>query len=145
MDTPFLGCVLASLLRAHPDSLQSLLRKLKDEVRYVSLGEVHPELLEDPTRDVTLFGTAAVPRRPIMTDAVLFFLEKAVLMRQHLVELVSREISNYASARAGLAALADVVKALGVNEQYVLLCRLKQETLVGQGLLKAVVSGTTRS
>ena len=101
LDYPFVGFVLGSFLRGRPGSLQALLPKLKDEIRYLSLGDLEPDLIQDADRDIQLFsGGSSDGREPIMTASVLQSFQHAVLLRQHLVDRISCEMQDYESARS---------------------------------------------
>ncbi|CAE7819924.1 unnamed protein product [Symbiodinium sp. CCMP2592] len=116
MDYPFLGFALASFLRARPDTFETLMSSLKDEIKYISLGELDPERGGDPPpRVIHLYvggATSSSTTDAIMTDSVLGCFRNAVLLWQHLVDAISAEMSmsNYAATREHLKAAASVVK-----------------------------------
>ncbi|CAE7949279.1 unnamed protein product [Symbiodinium sp. KB8] len=114
MDYPFVGVALANFLRARPETFETLVSKLKDEIKYISLGELDPERPNDaPTRVIQLYAggaTSSLTTEALMTDSVLGCFRKAVLLRQHLADTISAEMSNYAATREQLKAVASLVK-----------------------------------
>ncbi|CAE7618791.1 Ucp2 [Symbiodinium sp. CCMP2456] len=113
MDYPFLGVALANFLRARPETFETLVSKLKEEIKYISLGELDPKPSDPPTRIIHLYVGGS--QRSLMTDAlmtgsVLGCFRNAVLLRPHLVDIISAEMSNYAATREQLKAVASLVK-----------------------------------
>ena len=114
MDYPFLGVALANFLRARPETFETLVSKFKDEIKYISLGELDPDRPKDaPTRVIQLYAggaTGSLTTDALMTDSVLGCFRKAVLLRQHLADTISAKMSNYAATREQLKAVASLVK-----------------------------------
>eukprot|EP00439_Symbiodinium_sp_Y106_P075439 s929_g14.t5 len=113
MDYPFVGLALANFLRARPDTFESLVSKLIDELKYISLGELDPKGPTDPPpRTIQLYvgaATSSLTTDALMTASVLGCFRKAVLLRQHLVDTISAEMSNYAATWEQLKAVASLV------------------------------------
>ena len=111
MDWPFIGLAFAKHVRAKPDTLQSLLMKMRDEVKYLSIGKLEPpEVICH--RTVHMFDrrteTTTLDLQPIMTPALCGFLASATLLQQHLIDMVHDAMSNYDLARHRLQQLTNI-------------------------------------
>ncbi|CAE7665179.1 unnamed protein product [Symbiodinium sp. CCMP2456] len=103
----------AHLLCSHTDSLQSYFLMLKDEIRYISLGHLEPELFNGDIlniRSVSMHRGSAMPTfQPIMVDSVLDSFVHAPLLREHMFGLMRNELNEgYCETRK---AIVQVVEA----------------------------------
>eukprot|EP00439_Symbiodinium_sp_Y106_P058434 s2935_g8.t1 len=139
----------AHLLRFHPDSLQSYLLMLKDEIRYMSLAHLEPDFWNGDilnARSVSMYRGSSLPSfQPIMVDSVLDSFVHAPLLRQHLFVLIRNELNKglgYSATRKTIVDLGKTVKA--VSQSLADVSWLASTEVQLQGLRQSSLAGVAR-